>query len=222
MTTDHLILDPEAVAVHQMATFVVEPRTVSRALQDSPRFTTEVADSVVRVEWTRLPDGEPTNLPPGRITVHAQGILLEAFSEERLRALQREVDAFGAQRATADEVRVLPLDEALRRPARLLHPLEEAEGTVPSARDLAAWFLRSGWPDLPDPALDGRTPRRLLETGRGRAALERHLTDVPDRLKDRWPAFPRFDPDELRHLLLPDEFPTPSDAGARTPGARRD
>lgn len=222
MSVDPLALDPRFVAVHQLATFVVEPRTVGRALSDSPLFAVETAAPVVRGEWHTLPDGEELTFPLGRVTVHPDGLLLEAFSEERIAALRRHIDAFGAQRATPDETRALPLDEAFREPARLLHPLEDAEGAEPSARDLARWFLRAGWPDLPNEHLDGRTPRRLLETGRGVARLESLLAELPDLLKAEWPAFPRFDPEELREILLPD-------AGAarippvRTPssGARR-
>lgn len=217
---DPLALDAATLSVHQIATFVVAPHSLVEALGASPLFTLVEDSGVARAEWMGFSVDESLAFPLGRITVHPQGILLDAFSEERVRELTRRVDSLGSWRVTPDETRAIRFEDAVAEPERLMHPLAESEGRNPSARDLGAWYLRAAWPFLPCDGLRGRTPQIAAQTGRGRDAVIKLLADLGLDLREVIPGFPLFDFEEIRDLLFPEPTPAPH-APAKRDATRR-
>jgi hypothetical protein len=218
---DPWALDPAGAAWHQHHTFATEPRTFAERLSAScwfsggPRHTWGTADWVLAAE-----DEDPSPFPLGRVTVHPAGILLEAFSEERLSALARRANELGGGRLTADETRTFRLEHVLARPSALLDPLSELSGRAPDARAVARAYLAMAWPFFPREDLDGRAPFRLSATARGRTILARVIPKLPGELA-AIPGFPRFTTRSLRALLLPGTLggvlPAPIVPPARAP-----
>lgn len=207
---DPLTLDPENVSLHQLATFVIGSDLLAEAMAKSSLFAQHPDDNSATWEWIATGPEETLPYPLGRVTLHKRGILLEGFAESRIREMTRHLDALGPLRISADETRAFRLEDLLREPKRALHPLEESRGRVPAARDVALWYLRSGWTYQPCPDLDGRPPYAAAQTGRGLKRMAGVIENLPARLKERYPDFPRFDADELRRLLLPLPAPAPS------------
>ncbi|GJM45610.1 MAG: hypothetical protein DHS20C21_24520 [Gemmatimonadota bacterium] len=222
MSADPWALDAKRATFHQMATFVVWPHSLVAAVAASPLFEIRERDDVVRAEWMAASLDEPSAYPLGRITLHSNGVVLDAFSEERIADLQRAVDGLGSWRVTADETRAFSLEDLLANPAAVLHPVEESRGRAPTARDVAVWYLRAGWTFQPNPALNGRAPHIAARTGRGWTQLKGLLPELAARLPEDHSGFPRFDPEELELLLLPGApAPSPTPDPSRESGASR-
>ncbi len=200
---DALRLEPDAVAWHQSQSFVAEPGTFAERLEASPLFRGAFRRGRGRAEWIRLDDeADVLPFPLGLVTVHDDGVLLEAFSEERMAALCARVQDLNAGTFTPDETRAFPVELALANPGALVRPLEEKRGEVTDARAVAEVWLRMAWPFLPHAELGGRLPVSVLATGRGRDAVERLLPALAAELSAR-PGFPRLSPEILRAVLLP-------------------
>jgi hypothetical protein len=203
---DPLRLDPEAVAILQSSTFTPDASTLVEPLERSPLFAVARIDRCARGEWIRYSsESDPSLFPLGRVVVHPGGVLLEAFGEERMKALRSRVNDLNAVRVTPDEIRVVPIEEALNRPAVLMQPIHELDERELSGREVAETFLRMGWPFIAREDLGGRAPHVVIRTGRGRRAIAEILEKLPEELRDTYPALPDFDATELRGLLLPQE-----------------
>ena len=203
LARDPLAMDPDAVAWHQLHTFAAESRTFLERLVTSPLFGGVLRHDWGTVEWIRpRPDAELCAFPLGLVTVHAGGLLLEAFSEERLADLRRHASELGAGPVTADETRAFRLEHVLAHPDALFQPLQPTPRAVPSAREIAGRWLTLAWPFLPREDLQGRAPHAVVGRERGRAQLMRVLEGLPAELAGI-PGFPRFTPRALRTLLLP-------------------
>ncbi len=202
---DPLRLEADGLALHQASSFAVAPLTTTEGLERSPLFEVEYIDRAARAEWIR-PDveGDRTVFPLGVVTLHASGVLLEAFGDDRLQRLRRCVDGLQSFRVSPDELRVLPVREMIARPRTLLAPIAAATGHHFDARETARIYLRMAWPFLARPDLDGRAPHVVVRTGRGRREIESILPDLPDEMLAEFPHFPRFDVDELREILIPE------------------
>jgi hypothetical protein len=219
---DPLRLDPEYLAFHQLATFAPAPLTLTEALERSPLFHVEYFDRAARVEWVRHnPEGDPEPFPLGVVTLHSHGILLETFGDERMTGLKSRVDGLQSLRLSADEIRIVPVAEMIARPRALLSPLADEDDRELDRREVAIRYLRMAWPFLSRPDLGGRAPYLLVRTGRGRRELDTILEGLPDELASTVPGFPRFEPDELRKILLPEPAPLhpeiPGATGSVTP-----
>jgi hypothetical protein len=205
---DPLTLDPDGIAFHQLVTFSQEPISLGDALQRSPLFSVEIRKRSARGEWIRYStEHEASFFPFGRISVHPHGVLLEAFTEERMEDLRRRVNDLGVWKITADQRRVFRADDAIAHPAGLLQPIHELEGRFLARREVAETFLRLAWPFFPREDLDRRAPHAVIGTGRGRAALDEILPKLPSEFRSRFPSLPEFEIDELRAILLPAEAP---------------
>ncbi len=215
---DALRLDPDVVAWHQSQSFVAEPGGFAERLEASPLFRGAFRRHRGRAEWIRFDDeSDALAFPLGLVTVHDDGILLDAFSEERMAALCSRVRELGAGAFTPDETRVFPLGHALANPGALARPLEEKRGEVPDAHAVVEVWLRMAWPFLPRPDLGGRLPVSVMTAGRGREAVEQILPALAAELSAR-PGFPRFSEEVLRAILLGPAPGKPSrPAPARTP-----
>ena len=219
---DALRLEPDVVAWYQIQSFVAEPRRFAAGLTASPLFRDLLRRGQGAAEWIRH-DTEDDILPfpLGRATVHAGGVLLEAFSEERVQTLRHVVQHLGGGGAlTADETRVFRLETALAHPDALLAPLQERRGATLDERGVARTWLRMAWPFLPRADLGDRLPVTLLATGRGRMALEKLLPELPRELS-AIADFPSMTLQELHDLLLPAAEPTPPPTRPKRIGAPR-
>ena len=218
---DALRLDPDVVAWHQLQSFVAEPRRFADGLSTSPLFRDALRRGRGSAEWIRYDDEDDVlPFPLGRVTVHAGGVLLEAFSEERVHALQHCVQGLAAGRLAADEIRVFRLETALLNPDALLQPLRGRRGGALDERDVAIMWLRMAWPFIPREDLGDRVPVTLLATGRGRMALEALLPGLPREL-EAISDFPPMTPEELRRVLLPAAPTNASSPGPKRVGAPR-
>lgn len=221
---DALRLDPDAVAWHQSQSFVAEPGAFADRLQASPLFRGGFRRGRGRAEWIRFDDeSDALAFPLGLVTVHDDGILLEAFSEERMAALGARVRELNAGAFTPDETRVFPVEHALANPGALARPLEERRGETPDAHAVVEVWLRLVWPFLPRPDLGGRLPVSVMAAERGRDAVEQLLPALAAELAAR-PGFPRFPEEVLRAVLLapgPGEPSRPSRARTPAGGAPR-
>lgn len=203
---DPTALDPAGVAYHQLVSSAPPPDHLAEALERSPLFRIERLEHGARAEWMQAtPESDRCLFPLGRVCLHPEGLLLEGFSEERLRRLRACMEEVVAGRMTTDQTRVFRVDAALARPERLHQPLHERGGETLTAREVAVTWLRMAWPFLPREELGGRTPQAALHTGRGRAAVERIVEHLPRELRRAMPAFPAFAVDALREILLPRE-----------------
>jgi len=217
---DPLALDSRGVSLHQLATFVIGAGALSEALERSPLFALGKIGDIWVAEWFAMAPEETLPYPLGRVTLHPRGILLEGFAESRLEEMTRHLDALGPLRITADETRAFRLEELLAEPERALQSREPVRGGDAGGRALARWYLRAGWTYQPCAELDDRPPYVVAQTGRGRKRIEALLDGLPARLEERYPGFPRFEPDELRRLLIPLPAPAPSPP-AEAPHASR-
>lgn len=218
---DALRLDPDVVAWHQSQSFVTEPETFADRLQASPLFLGEFRRGRGRADWIRLDDeADVLPFPLGRVTVHDEGVLLEAFAEERMTALRARVQDLNAGTFTADETRAFPLRFALQNPGALAQPLEEKRGEALDRRDVARTWLRMAWPFIPRADLGDRPPVSVLGTGRGDEAVAALLPVLAAELA-AVPDFPRLAVEELRAILFAPAEPRPSPARAPLGGAPR-
>ena len=205
---DPLRLDPDGLAFHQASTFAAAPLTLTEALERSPLFEVEYMDRAARAEWVRHgPESDPTTFPLGIITLHASGVLLEAFGDQRMQELHHRVDGLQSFRILADELRILPVSEMIARPRSILAPIATAADRELDSHDTARLYLRMAWPFLARPDLDGRAPHMVARTGRGRREIDSILPYLADQLLVEFPHFPRFEESELREILVPEPEP---------------
>jgi len=125
---------------------------------------------------------------------------LETNSRERADALRERVEA-----ACGDGIRHRAREHAdpLSKRAAPLERNTAPEPPPPEAAQLILDFKRShyaGWPDLPLPALRGKTPREAIRTARGRASVDVLLKEM-ENLEQRSAAGAAFDFSELRRAL---------------------
>jgi len=201
LARDPLAMDPDAVAWHQLHTFATESHTFLERLVASPLFGGVLRHDWGTVEWNRpRPDAERCAFPLGLVTVHAGGLLLEAFSEERLGELRRHACELGAGPVTADETRAFRLEHVLAHPDALFQPLQPTPRAVPTAREIAARWLTMAWPFLPREDLQGRAPHEVL----GKEGDRTHLIRVLDGLPAELAGIPGF----VRATILSRSVPT--------------
>jgi hypothetical protein len=221
---DPLSITREGLALHQSLTFAASPQAWRPALEASPLFTVEVVPGGLRAAWiAAAPEDEPLSFPLGQVSICSGGLLLEAFSEERLRTLRCRLRGFGCGSVDVDQQRVMPIADALEKPERLLQPLQDYSGELLDRRSVARQFLTMAWTFLPHANLGGRAPYAAVHTGRGRTALEKMLETVTDEIRDWLPGFPSFDAEEVRSLLFP-QIPAaaqPEPSHGRTVSARQ-
>jgi hypothetical protein len=215
---DPLALAREGLALHQSLTISASPPAWRPALESSPLFTVEAVPGGLRSAWVApAPEDEPLSFPLGQVSICSGGLLLEAFSEERLRTLRCRLRGLRCGGVDVDQQRVMPVADALAKPERLLQPLQDLSGEPLDRRGVARQFLAMAWTFLPHASLGGRAPYAAVLTGRGRAALEETLETVTDEIREWLPGFPSFDPEELRSIL----FPQMRTAAAPEPSQRR-
>jgi hypothetical protein len=215
---DPFVLDPEAIAFHQIATFSQGALSLTEALQRSPLFDLRLWDRAAEAEWIQYTaDDERSLFPFGRVSVHSQGILLETFNEERMEIFLDRVNNLGSWQVTPDQTRVLRVDDAMQRPSALLQPIPELEGRMLNRHDVAETYLRMAWPFLVREDLGHRAPHAVIQTGRGRAAVDRILAKLPQELRSGIPTFPTFEIEELRKILLPEEVPVRTEISEEKP-----
>ncbi len=220
-TGDPLQLDPAILAFHQVFTFAPAPLTMTEALERSPLFRVEYVDRAARAEWMQLgPESDPGLFPLGAVTLHTSGVLLEAFGDRHMSDLRRCINGLQSFRVTADELRIVPVSEMIERPQSLMAPIADSEDRDLEGRDTATLYLRMAWPFLTRLDLGGRAPHALVQTGRGRREIESILAGLPAEFVAEFPAFPRFELDELREILLPPPAPA-ADAPTGEPASRR-
>ena len=213
--TESAKVDPNAirpgdVELHQVVSLGPSPPTLAEHLERSPLFAVRRGAGATVAEWVRwTQEHERSPFPYGCVTVHGDGVLLEAFSDGRIRALRDRVDALSAWQVAADERRIFQVQN-------LLDASIVVFGDAHPSRYAAALFLRMAWPFLPREELAGRTPASVIGTGRGRASLEPILEKLPRELRLGDPRFPSYSAEELFSLLLPEE-PAPTDAPEEKP-----
>lgn len=214
--TDPTVLGDD-LSFHQVVSFSLSPPPLADHLERSPLFELHGFRHSALAEWVRwTPEHELSPFPFGRVTIFGQGVLLEAFSERRMRALCDRVDALSAWQVSADERRIYQLPDVIEEPIVIFQPSPEAAGGPYTGRDAATLYLRLAWAFLPREDLAGRTPAAVVTTGRGRARLEAILDRLPAELRDTDRHFPDFSVADLRHILLPEEF-APTDAPEEKP-----
>jgi hypothetical protein len=207
---DPTALRPEDLELHQIVSFTHSPPPLAEHLERSPLFAVRRGARRTVAEWVRwTSEHERSPFPYGRVTVHGDGLLLEAFSDDRIRVLRERVDSLSAWHVTADERRIFQLPELLDAPIAVFE-----EDRPP--RHAAELYLRMAWPFLPREDLAGRTPAAVAGTGRGRASLEAILETLHQELRLADRRFPAFSAEELLQLLLPAE-PAPRDAPQEKP-----
>jgi hypothetical protein len=208
------------MAWHQLHAFVSEPRTLAERLAESALFRGAPRRGFGVAEWVGLDEEhDPLPFPLGRVVTHADGVLLEAFSEDRLEALRRRARALGGGDVAADETRSFLLETVLADPGVLLQPQHDPTGRAMTVLEAARTWLRMGWAFLPRPDLGGRTPCAALARAEGRAALEDALAGLPAELASIR-GFPRMSSRALRAILIPPAA-TPGALAARRPSVAR-
>ena len=126
---DPLTLDPDGIAFHQLVTFSLSPPPLADHLERSPLFELRRYERSSQAEWVRwTSEHERSPYPFGRVTIFAQGVLLEAFSEKRIRALRDRVDAVSAWQVSADERRIYQLPDVIEEPIVIFQPSREPAG----------------------------------------------------------------------------------------------
>ncbi|MGH2571733.1 MAG: hypothetical protein ACRDGR_10930, partial [bacterium] len=138
-------IDPNAirpgdVELHQVVSLGPSPPALAESLERSPLFAVRRCAAEIVAEWVRwTPEHDRSPFPYGRVTVHGDGVLLEAFSDGRIRALRDRVDALSAWQVAADERRIFQLQNLLDAPVVVF-------GEAHPSRHAAALFLRMAWP----------------------------------------------------------------------------
>jgi hypothetical protein len=207
---DPTAIRPGDVELHQIVSLGASHPSLAEHFARSTLFAVRRGPHSTVAEWVRWThEHERSPFPYGRVTVHGDGVLLEAFSDGRIRALRDRVDSLSAWQVAADERRIFQLPDVLDASIVVF-------GEPHPARHAAALFLRMAWPFLPREDLAGRTPASVVGTGRGRASLEAILERLPRELKLGDPRFPAFSAEELLRLLLPEE-PAPTNAPEEKP-----
>jgi len=222
--TERAGLDPtvleDDLAFHQIVSFTLSPPPLADPLERSSLFRVRRFRHRTEAEWARWSaEHEPSPFPLGRVTTWSDGVLLEAFSDKRIRELRHRVDLASSWKVSPDEKRIFQLHDMLEEPIPIFRPPRESAGGE-TARDAAALWLRMAWAFLPREDLGGRTPASALATGRGRARVAALLAGLPAELRAADPRFPAFSVDELRPILLP-EAPTPTEAPEEHPHSAR-
>jgi len=125
---------------------------------------------------------------------------LETNSRERADALRERVGA-----VCGDRIRHRAREHADPLSSRAA-PLERNTAPEPPPLEAAQLILDfkqrhyAGWPDLPLPALRGKTPREAVRTARGRASVDVLLKEM-ENLEQRSAGGAAFDFSELRRAL---------------------
>ena len=197
-----LTLDPDRIALHQLLSLAPDPAGDADLLSRSPLFAVTLADGGVVADWIQAsPEDDPVPYPLGRVTVGRFGVLLETFSEERMEGLIRCVRECGAAEVSRDQVRVLPVAEAVAFPEHVLQPLRDQQGDTLTKREIAAMYLTMAWPFRACEALGGRRPEAVLRTPGAAESLEPVLEGLARELRAEIPTFPAFAADEIHELL---------------------
>jgi hypothetical protein len=214
--TDPTVLGGD-LSFHQVVTFSLSPPPLADHLERSLLFEVRRWQHTAQAEWVRWnAEHERSPFPFGRVTIFAQGVLLEAFSERRMKILRDRVDALGAWQVSADERRIYQLPDVIEEPIVIFQPSREPAGRQYTGRDAAELYLRLAWVFLPREDLAGRTPAAVVTTGRGRASLEAILDRLPAELRATDRNFPDYSVEELRSILLLEEL-APTDAPEERP-----
>jgi hypothetical protein len=192
-------LDPRSLSFHQVVSFSSDP-ALPAELARSTAF--RAVEGVPAAEWIGEDPGSGL-FARGRVAWSGETIVLEAFSEEWLRELEEQLGELGRGRIARDETRSFRWEDLLARPGAPFRPGEEPRNESRARHELAALFLRLAWPFLPESGLGGRLPARVAVTGPGRAEVESLLPGLTDGLRERWPAFPELEADELAEILFP-------------------
>ncbi|NNE42833.1 MAG: hypothetical protein HKN12_01370 [Gemmatimonadetes bacterium] len=205
-------LGPDEVALHQLLTLVPDAGAWAERLAASPLFSVAAVDGGTVAHWMQLsPEHDPAGFPLGRVTLGGFGVLLEAFSEPRLQELVRRVEETGTGRITRDQVRVIPVADAVSEPNHVLQPLQDSRGDALTRREIAAMYLRMAWPFLESEEFGGRRPEAVLHSRGTGESLDSILEGLAPKLRERIPTFPAFAGDELRDLLTAaPPIPSPS------------
>ena len=214
---DPTVLEPAQVALHQVVSFAPDFDGRVDTLTRSSLFRVQRVHDGVVAEWVRYSlERDPSAFPLGRISVHPRALLLETFSEARMNLLESVASESGIGRVRADQLRVFRVADAVANPRNLVQPLHEPADEDLTAREVAVAYLRMAWPFLVREDLGGRNPESVLRTGRGRAALEAIVEELPRELRAEMPSFPAFSVDELFELLLAEQ-PAPIETSVRRP-----
>ncbi|MEZ5063217.1 MAG: hypothetical protein R3B81_00695 [bacterium] len=212
-------LDPGRLALHQAVRFHEESARV-RALGEREAFRLVPRDRCLRAEWTRLdPEDDDTPFAFARVCSGGGALVIESFSEEWLRAAEREIS--GGTAWPHDETRALPFERLLENPNAICGPAGQADSPHLARREVAELYLRLAWPFLPNDALGGRTPSAVAETASGRERLEILTEALPDSLREAWACFPDLDADEMRDILFPRRVRRATGEPAPIPDPRR-
>ncbi len=146
-------------------------------------------------------------LAKSEVYVHGDSLHVDSLSTEQAdRVRARLVAAFGdALETVARHVRSLAEVVAERGPA----PGAGLQAVPSEVEQQAIQTYKAGhyatWPDVPLPALDGKTPRQAATQKRTRAKLERLIDDMQHQ-EQMSPPGTRYNFDELRRTLgLPEQ-----------------
>jgi hypothetical protein len=168
---------------------VTDPAAVEAALLEAGMFLPDIPGQLA---WVESPDQEGSRVF-GAIRIGNGRLRLEANSQKRLAIGCQliEKNAGGRVHRVADDVE-LP---AAKRPP--LSP-EEERNMVLSVK--AAHYAT--WPDIPVPALGGKTPRDAVRSETGRHAVDQLLRDFENSEEhERLAGHPAFDFGPLRAEL---------------------
>jgi hypothetical protein len=201
---DPLELDADSIAFHQSITFDADVAGLSAALGRSPLFRLEPDPGTFRADWIRVHgEDDPLGFPLGRVTLWGTACALDAFTDDRLVQLRRVVEEAVHHELNPDESRIVPLEDALRRPRALWTPPSSPVSDESLTRAIALEIVRGVWTFLRRRELNERIPAALVRTERGRDAIEGILGSIPAAMRQVAPSFPALSIDALRVALLP-------------------
>ncbi len=197
-TKDHFSIYPDARERVQECLAAIETATVDES-GDAIAITIARAGNPMHAEWS--------NTILGRVVIKERTLVIESNSIRRADDLRASIEQRLAEHGLVHAVRHRIRDHedlGARAGAR------NAAGALPPRREVSAEQARmvrsvkaahySDWVDRPLPILRGKTPREVSRNVRGRAELDRLLTEM-EMLEAGVPEQERFDVGELRREL---------------------
>lgn len=169
----------------EAAAEVVIGADVKAGTAGAPAAAAASAVGLRKFVWTRLGNAQHAHWEHtviGRATLHRAELVLETNSYERHDRMRGLVE-----RATAGLVRlVVTAREDMNDPATVARLREGAPPRRPLEVEpaMVQEMLRQhyqGWPDMPLPALGGRTPRQAMRTSRGKRQVDELLREMEYR-----------------------------------------
>ena len=169
----------------------------------------------VTFPWTRVGNAKHGVLPSttlANFTIDGKTLTVSVNSAKRAKAVRAEITKRLGERVTSLCDEVQSVDEAMAEHAgkretakeRAARRRDEELQSQPEVQAMLAKFNAdhyATWPDVPLPALKGKTPRAAMSTADGRERVEALIADFERTQGDGRSMVPQYNFDQLRSAL---------------------